>query len=191
MLEHLLADPLAPIAAAAVAVAVTVYAGTRYRLGPAHDWVEIVRAVCLPILDPIIERWVGGVGAAYEIDESELAARVDAGPEAVERWLWEHDSRRNPASAFKNLPDGREMVGAWAYRGPEVPEKKQLDIMLFEADGGTDVAAHIEFSSALTWLLKDPTVLIRHYRGAEYDPAAGGAMLRAWLGESELSWVAK
>lgn len=189
MLEQLLSDPIVQLGAAAVAVLVTVYAGTRWRLGPAADWVEIVRAVALPMLDPLVERYVGGVGTEYELGAREHAARVDASDEELERWLWRCNCRRNVLSAFKTTTDAREQQGAWVYRGDGVGEKKQLDVMLFDApDGATDIYAHVEYSSALSWLRDDPTVLARHYGGVEYDPAAGGEMVRAWLSESEFDF---
>jgi hypothetical protein len=189
MLPEILFHPLAPLTAAALAVAVTVAVGTRYRLGPASDWVEVVRRVALPVLDPFIERYVGGAGAAYTLGSREHAARVDASPEELETWLWERGLRRNVLSAYKTTGDDRSQVGAWVYRGDAVGPKRQLDVMLFRTpDGQTDVFAHVEFSSALRWLREDPTVLKRHYQADEYDPAAGGEMLREWLSESAFEW---
>jgi hypothetical protein len=92
-------------------------------------------------------------------------------------------------SASKTTADDRRQSGAWVYRGDGVGEKRQLDVMLFDAPGGgTDIYAHVEFSSALSWLRDDPTVLARHYGGVEYDPEAGGEMIRAWLSESDFSF---
>jgi len=54
----------------------------------------------------------------------------------------------------------------------------QVDIMLFRAPGGrTAVAAHKEFSSALSWLWRDPSVLQAHYDGVVYEPDLGAAIL--------------
>jgi len=189
MIPELLTHPLAPYIAAALAVAVTVAVGTRYRLGPSHDWVEVVRRVALPVLDPLVERYVGGAGTAYELGAREHAARVDASPEEIETWLWDHSARRNVMSAFKTTGDGRSQVGAWVYRGEAVPDRKQLDCMLFRTPaGGTDLYAHVEYSSALSWLREDPTVLKRHYAAEEYDPDAGGALIREWLADSEFEF---
>ncbi|WP_157573527.1 hypothetical protein [Haloplanus natans] len=45
------------------------------------------------------------------------------------------------------------------YRGPDVKERMQVDIMLFRAAGGrTAVPAHKELSSALSWLWRDLSV---------------------------------
>jgi len=189
MIFEIITHPVAPYIAAALAVAVTVAVGTRYRLGPAHDWVEVVRRLCLPVLDPLVKRYVGGAGTAYELGAREHAARVDASPEEIETWLWDRGLRRNVMSAFKTTGDGRSQVGAWVYRGEAVPERKQLDGMLFAApDGGTDLYAHVEYSSALRWLRDDPTVLKRHYAAEDYDPDAGGEVIREWLAGSEFEW---
>lgn len=155
---------------AVLAVAITVAAGTKYRLGPQSDWVEVVRAVCLPILDPIVERLVGGVGSAYQIGTHEVVTVVDD-VEAFERELWSAGYRRNVMSALKTLPDGTEQASAWVLRDPDiVGQRMQVDVQVF-ADGR--VAAHHEPSSSLRWLLEDWTVLRDHYRGVGYDPAAG------------------
>jgi hypothetical protein len=182
-------DPVMYRAAAVVAVLLTVYAGTRWRLGPHADWVETVRATAWPVLDPLVERHVGGPGTAYELGPAEHAARVDADPETIERWLWDRGFRRNVTSAFKTTADDRSQCGAWVYRGDAVADDRQADVMLFRAPNGqTDIYAHVEFSSALSWLWRDPTVLARHYGAVGYDPEAGGELVRAWLGESQFSF---
>jgi len=174
--------PLPPVSLsiilAALAMALVVYVGTARRLGPQHDWVEVVRSVALPLLDPVIERLAGGVGAAYEIGDRERVGVLDATPEAVERLLWQAGCRRNVLSATKTLPDGRRQQGAWVYRrDADVGARMQVDIMLFEARGGTAVYAHHEPSSSLRWLRRDPSVLVDHYRGRGYDPDAGERIL--------------
>jgi len=160
-------------------MALVVYLGTVRRLGPAADWVEVVRSVCLPLLDPVIERLVGGVGAAYAIDDAELVGIQAAPPEAVEDRLWTAGCRRNPVSALKETPYG-EQVGAWVYRGPELKAEMQVDIILAEAPGdATAVYAHYEFSSALRPFR--PSVLAQHYRGAVYNPERGAEVVRDLL----------
>ena len=174
--------PLPPgssaVLVAALAMAVVVYAGTRYRLGPQHDWVEVVRAVALPLLDTVLDPLLGGVGAAYEIDETEYVGVLDATPEQVERMLWAAGCRRNVLSASKTTHDGRRQVGAWVYRREaDVGAGMQVDVMLFRAPGGgTLVAAHHEYSSALRPL--EVRRLSKHYRGVDYDPATGGRILQ-------------
>lgn len=158
------------VLAAAGCMAVLIYVAQSRRLGPDSDWVEVIRSVCLPILDPIIERLIGGVGSVYQIGEREVVTTV-ADAEAFERELWAAGYRRNVMSATKVLPDGTEQVSAWVLRDPEIVGKRmQVDVMIF-ADG--TVAAHHEPSSALRWLFVDWTVLRDHYRGVGYDPAAG------------------
>lgn len=174
--------PLPPVSLsiilAAVAIAIAVSVGTARRLGPQADWVEVVRSVALPILDPVIERLVGGVGAEYRIGDVELVGIQDTPPEQVERRLWTAGCRRNPVSALKETPYG-EQVGAWVYRGPELEAEMQVDIILAEAPGdATAVYAHYEFSSALRWLWRNPSVLANHYRGAVYNPERGADVVR-------------
>jgi len=172
--------PLPPgstaVIVAAIAMAIVVYLGTVRRLGPQADWVEVVRSVCLPILDRVLDPLLGGVGAAYEITASERVGVLDADPEQVERLLWQAGCRRNVLSASKTLTDGRRQVGAWAYRrAADVGAQMQVDIMLFEHPAGTSVYAHHEYSSSLRPFR--PSVLIKHYRGAIYDPEAGERIL--------------
>jgi hypothetical protein len=162
---------------AAIAMAIVVYVGTVRRLGPAADWVEVVRSVALPILDRVLDPVLGGVGAAYQITASERVGVLDATPEDVERLLWQAGCRRNVLSATKTLPDGRRQRGAWAYRRPaDVGAQMQVDIMLFEHPAGTAVYAHHEYSSSLRPFR--PSVLLKHYRGAIYDPATGERILQ-------------
>jgi hypothetical protein len=162
---------------AAVAMAIVVYLGTVRRLGPQADWVEVIRSVALPILDPVLERAAGGVGSAYGIGSEELVGIQDAPPEQVEHRLWAAGCRRNPVSALKETPYG-EQVGAWVYREGVEPEM-QVDIILAAAPGdATAVYAHYEFSSALRWLWRNPSVLAQHYRGAVYNPERGADVVR-------------
>jgi hypothetical protein len=173
---------------AAVAMACVVVLGTRCRLGPESDWVEVVRAVTLPLLDPFVERLAGGVGAAYQLGERERVGILAAPPEAVERRLWRAGCRRNVLSASKTLADGRRQVGAWVYRGDAVAANRQVDVMLFDGPNRTTaVYAHEEFSSALPW---PPAVatLRKHYRGVDYDPDEGAAVLTATI-LPEARWV--
>ena len=171
---------IVPIAIITVAVAALAVYGQRRRLGPNSDWVEVVRPPCLPVLDPFVERYVGGVGVAYELSEDELAGHIPAPPEDVEETLWAAGCRRNVVSAYKTLEaDGRSQQGAWVYRGDDIPADKQIDIMLFATpDGGTDVFAHEEFSSNLSLLFSNPDVLRKHYQGVDYDPEAGARWVR-------------
>lgn len=160
----------------AVVLVATIALGERRRLGPHADWVEVVRATIHPVFDPVLDRVLGGPGAAYELTDQEYVGRVPVSPEAVEHVLWELGARRNTLSAYKTLPDGRGQVGAWVYRGDGVADDRQVDMMLFAApddEMGTDVYAHEEYSSAVRWLLEDPMVLVRHYRGVEYSPRRG------------------
>jgi hypothetical protein len=59
----------APVILATLAMAALVVAAQYYSLRPYADVVKTVHLIALPILYPVIERWVGGVGSAYEIGE--------------------------------------------------------------------------------------------------------------------------
>ena len=170
MIDHLMLT--SPVVASLALLAVAVYIGHRRRLGPTADWVEVVRATTLPIIDPVIERAVGGAGSQYKLLEREYAGTIAASPEKAERILWEVGCRRNLMAALKTT-ESREETGSWVYRGPEVGSEMQLHVMLFEAEQGTDVYAHREFSSALRWLWTDPTVLRKHYGAAHYSWTEG------------------
>jgi len=172
---------LAVLLAAALGLGATLWARTRHRLGPDADWIEVVRRICLPPLDPVIERAVGGVGGVYRIDEAEIVTQLKA-PERFEQRLWAAGYRRNLVSATKRAPDGTPQVSAWVLRDPDVVGRRhQVDVMIF-ADGR--VAAHHEPSSGLWWLLRDWTVLRDHYRGEGYDPDRGAVILRATVLDS-------
>ncbi|MFC7175218.1 hypothetical protein ACFQL0_21160 [Haloplanus litoreus] len=178
------------ILVAAGAVSIVVLVGTRRRLGPDADWVEVIRATALPMLDPAIERLLGGVGSAYEIAPAEYVGLLQASPEEVERMLWQAGCRRNVLSATKTTPDGRRQLGAWVYRNPaDVGRQMQVDVLLFAGPNDTTlVAAHHEYSSSLRWLTEDPSVLVKHYAGETHDPHAGAAILqRAILPDAR--WV--
>lgn len=180
-LSELLGTDPAAVLAAVVAMALLVAIAQRRRLGPDADWVEVVRSIALPLLDAPMERLLGGVGSVYQIHEREFVTAVE-NVEAFERVLWRAGFRRNVLSATKRAPDGTEQVSAWVLRDHDaVDERMQLDVQVF-ADGR--VAAHLEPSSALRWLLEDWTVLRDHYRGRGYNPAAGERLFeQAVLGE--------
>jgi hypothetical protein len=156
-------NPIIVLVPLAVIVVATILHGERRRLGSVADWVEGVRAVALPVFDPLIERYVGGAGSAYELSDAEYVGRIHESPEDVEQLLWNHGYRRNTLSAFKTTPDDREQIGAWVYRGDQVDDDRQVDTMLFrasEGEHGTDVYAHEEYSSALRWLFE----ILRYWR---------------------------
>ena len=162
-----------------IAVVVLVIAAiVRRSWGPRADWIEAIRLYSLPALDPVLERYFGGSGAAYQLDDDEFVASVDVDPEVVEERLWELDARRNLLAAAKTVSDGRREIGSWAYRGPPLPDEYQIHVMLFlNGEGGTDIYAHREHSSAVKWLFRDWSVLRKHYRGVGYSPALGEAFV--------------
>jgi hypothetical protein len=173
--------PTAVVASFIVVIA-TVAIGTRYRLGPHADWVEVVRAVAWPIVDPVIERVVGGVGSAYQLGEREFVGHLNEDIEVVEKRLWNAGSRRNIIATYKESTDDRDEAGSWVCRDEGVPDRKQVHVMLFETDDcGTDVYAHMEYSSALRWLRDDPKVLRKHYAGRYCSPEAGAEFVHIHL----------
>ena len=168
--------PREPLVAFAVFLAAV---ASRRRLGPHADWTETLRAHALPPLDPLLQRWFGGPGSAYQLGPAEFVTTVDVAPETVERRLWSSGCRRNLLAAAKTLSSGEHEIGSWAYRGSSIPPHRQVHIMLFQRDdGGTDIYAHYEFSSALWWVWRNPTVLYNHYHGVGYSPQKGEAFVR-------------
>lgn len=157
----------------------TVAAAQRYRLGPHADWIEVVRSLLLPVLDAVVERAVGDVGAAVEISDDDLVGVLEGSPERVAAMLWAAGCRRNLMATHKTPVDGRGECGSWAYRGPAVDARMQVHVQLFEApDGGTAVAAHWEYSSAAAWLWRNRSVLVGHYRTVYDSPAVGARFVR-------------
>jgi hypothetical protein len=167
-------DPI-PIAAgivSTVALLAFVWAlrqprNTRY-VGPAADWWETLRSVLLPLLD----RHMPGIKWAYTLHEREYVGYSRYPPEEMERILSDAGFHRMPLAAYKDLSDGTEETGSWAYRDG-VLAADQLHVMLFPREGGTAIYAHSE-PNAL-----NPFRALKHYRpGDEYDPAKGAAELR-------------
>lgn len=166
-------DPL-PIAAGIVSTAFLLWFVWALRqpknsnyVGPAADWIEIVRGVLLPLLD----RHTPGIKWAYTLHDRERVGYIDAPPEEVEQLLWEHGFRRMPLAAYKDLIDGREEVGSWAFR-ESLTAEEQLHVMLFAEGDGTAVYAHSEKSAI------NPFTAWDHYRGIGYDIERGKAALK-------------
>lgn len=171
---------MTPPLASVIGVGVlAVVIAARRRLGPHTDWVEALRAYSLPALDRLLEHRFGGPGSAYQLGQREFVTAVGSSPEAVEHRLWNEGCRRNLLAAFKTGPNGEEADGSWAYRGAPLSAHRQVHVMLFKRDdGGTDIYAHHEHSSAVSWLWRNPTVLYKHYRGVGYSPAEGEQFVR-------------
>ena len=144
--------------------------------GPTATFWNRGRAAVLPRLDRLARRF--GLGyAAYELDASEYAGRIDAPLEDVDTLLAAHGFERMPLSAWKTLPDGRSEAGSWARREQPLAER-QLHVMLFRpGDGATDCYAHEEFNAF------HPRYAADHYHSVEYDPAGGCRRLCELLGE--------
>lgn len=105
--------------------------------------------------------------AAYQLAPREYAGHVSGDVEDAEQMLWDAGLRRNPVAALKTLADGRGEKGSWVYRDSPF-SRKQVHVMLFEANGGgVDMYAHEEYSSI------NPFVMRRHYLGVGYSPAEG------------------
>jgi len=143
--------------------------------GPTATFWNRGRAAVLPTLDRLARRLRLGY-AAYEIDDSEYAGRIDAPLEDVDRLLAAYGFERMPLSAWKTLPDGRSEAGSWARREHPLAER-QLHVMLFRAgQQATDLYAHEEFNAF------HPRYAAAHYHSVDYDPPAGCRRLEELLG---------
>ena len=135
----------APVVAG-VFLLITVYQAKKGRRGPETEFWEFVRGAVIPTLDKLGRKLDIGY-AAYTVGYQEYAGTLDESPEAAESVLYEHGFRRNPLSAYKTLPDGREERGSWVWRESLIATK-QLHVMTFERhDGSTDCYAHWEYSA--------------------------------------------
>ena len=143
--------------------------------GPTATFWNKGRAAVLPKLDRVARRLRLGY-AAYELDDSEYAGRIDAPLEDVDKLLAAYGFERMPLSAWKTLPDGRSEAGSWARREHPLAER-QLHVMLFRADGATDLYAHEEFNAF------HPRYAADHYHSVKYDPPAGCRQLQELFGE--------
>lgn len=166
----------APVVAAVGLCLVYGVLGARHRGLQATYWNRLRRR-WLPRLDRIARR-VGLGYAAYELHPRELAGSVEEPVEAVEATLADHGFERMPLAAWKVLGDGRGEAGSWALREGPLAER-QLHVMLFSAgEGTTELYAHEEYNAF------HPRYATRHYRGIDYDPAAGRERLQRLLGAS-------
>ena len=144
--------------------------------GPTATFWNRGRAAVLPQLDSIARRLRLGY-AAYELDDSEYAGRIDAPIEDVDTLLAAYGFERMPLSAWKTLPDGRSEAGSWARRDHPLAER-QLHVMLFRTgDGATDCYAHEEYNAF------HPRYAADHYHSVDYDPPAGCRQLQELFGE--------
>jgi len=143
--------------------------------GPTATFWNRGRAAVLPRLDRLASRLRLGY-AAYELDDSEYAGRIDAPLEDVDTLLAAYGFERMPLSAWKTLPDGRSEAGSWARRDHPLAER-QLHVMLFRAGDATDCYAHEEYNAF------HPRYAADHYHGVSYDPPAGCRQLRELLGD--------
>ena len=182
MLSDISIQPEAILAAVVAAVGlIAYYYAPSWLFGPeARFWNPIRR-----VLVPIIDRWLADTAgdldyAAYELDQSEHAGRVEADVVAVGDALADAGYKRMPLAALKTLPDGRVEAASWARRS-SLLARRQTHVILFEADGATDIYAHEEPNAT------NPLTAWKHYRGVGYDPAAGVKTVREWLNNSDLS----
>ncbi|GAB7094531.1 hypothetical protein JCM30237_16840 [Halolamina litorea] len=186
MFEHIVSTVTNnPVRYAAPVVAgtfllITLYQAEKGRRGPETEFWEFVRGTAIPLLDRAGRALNIGY-AAYTVGYHEYAGTLDMSAEDAESFLYEHGFRRNPLSAYKTLPDGREEAGSWVYR-ESLFATKQLHVMTFERDtGGTDCFAHWEYSAI------NPLTALRHYRGKDYSPKQGREKLRNRLPEGSLT----
>jgi len=141
---------------------------TRWNRGPDGRWWEPVRRT----LSGFLGRFDGNAGPR-PITEAEFAGSLDRSLRETEKRLWEMGFVRNPLARPKTR-SGATVDGSWVYReSPLAP--RQLHLMLFESDGGTDVYAHAELSSV------NPLCAPGHVRGQSQSVGAGVRRTREWL----------
>lgn len=163
----------APVVAA-VFLGITYYQAQGGRRGPETEFWEFVRGTAIPTLDRVGRALDVGY-AAYTVGYQEYAGTLEMPPERAESFLHDHGFRRNPLSAYKTLPNGREEQGSWVWRESLVTTK-QLHVMTFERrNGETDCFAHWEYSAI------NPLTALKHYRGVDYSPKKGERLLEQKL----------
>lgn len=167
-------DVAAPIIAIVAGYALYFKLG-RSNLGADDDWWEGIRRGVLPQLNRFARRRGFGY-AAYHLSPAEYAGRLELPAERVERLLEDTGFERMPLAAFKYAPDDRPEVGSWAFReeGPLIAGR-QDHVMLFEAEGATDLFAHNEFNAF------NPFTATLHYLGIDIDVALGVSRVRQRL----------
>lgn len=137
--------------------------------GPAGRWWEPVRQHGSVLLGNSFDEQAG----PRPITVGEYAGRLDRSVSETEAMLWEAGFLRNPFARLKTR-DGVPEAGSWVYRERPLAHR-QLHLMLFAADGGTDIYAHEEPSSV------HPGLATAHVDGDGQSLAAGVQRARDWL----------
>lgn len=111
------------------------------------DWQERARKYIYPKLHPYL-RFVGAYSVSKVLEEQYVGYFVES-EDVVEKELRDAGFRRNPISAFKTHPDGRESEGSWVLLHEDAPSLvesgMQLHVTLLRRKfGGRDVYAHYE-----------------------------------------------
>jgi len=182
MLEHLPDEWIVYAAPAVAAVALLGWYGylpDRHK-GARADWWNYGRRLLLPLLNRLARRH--GLGyAGYDLPEEEFVGRVDATVDEVEIGLDDVGFERMPLAALKETADGRVERGSWAFREGPLADR-QLHVMLFVGDGGTDIYAHDEYNAF------HPRYALRHYRGVGLDAEVGEQRLREMLADTPIEF---
>lgn len=156
------------LVASAILLALTLF----LKLDHTDDWMNRLRRSLLPIFHRIGQS-IGDLYAVRPVGQKEFAMLLGLGPDLTEKRLEKLGLEPNIASSLKETEDGRFEVGSFAYREsihPLIPNFlaiRQIHVMVFNAQEGTELYVHGEYSSIL------PIVGLLHYRGITYSDTEG------------------
>jgi hypothetical protein len=137
-------------------------------VGPRSRYWESLRQGCSRKLSFVDERF-----GPREITEEEFVKEVEEEPSEVESELRQKGFTRNPLSRVKTL-GGDSEYGSWVKRDSPLDER-QLHVMLFSSDRGTEIYAHEEYSSMHPFYAYD------HFNGVTQRKEKGAEMARELL----------
>lgn len=122
-----------------------------------------------------------GLFGKYTLRPEERVGTVHKTPCEFQSDLRDMGFSREPVAALKYHEDGRKSAGSWAWRESR-RANKQLHVTIFDnGDGTTEINAHWEYS----WI----THPVAHYRGVDYDRAAGVQMMEERLFDHGVPFV--
>lgn len=142
------------------------------------DYIERWRKHLYPILHRYLPK---GLYATANVRWNQYVGTVHESEDTIEAELVDLGFIRNPVSAYKTLPDGRESEGSWVlwneHRSDDyVDFGMQLHITMFETqdgDKGRELYAHYEDD----WRYAP----VSHLREKNFDPHTGVGLARDLL----------
>lgn len=146
-----------------------------YRFNHRSDWVNGLRRMTLPVVHSLVKQH--NLFAVTEVDREERVGIIPLTKNQVEFRLDNMGASRNIASSLKKY-DGRTASSSYVIRESEkwyVPDAlalRQVHIILFKRDRGTEVFAHEEYNSIF------PIVGMFHYRGKTKNAEKGRTLFR-------------